>query len=426
MLDPSNAVITVRVVEGCLGTIKLIGPSRLEGYIRGRIHRSRVLNYKSLLQDLRRLNADPLIESLDVKVEPSVDSVNLNNLQIQYKLAPLYKGTLFADNYGNPGVGEFRRGIEFHVNPSSFGDDFSVNWSNSNGSNAVSANYSFPILTDKTKFSLFYSYGATQVIAEPLSPLNITGTSQSLGFKLTHPVLQNFTDKSSTEITLGLGVGNYNSQDSLLGVNIPLSRGASDSGTTDVTVLSFTQELKFINPRNAVLINSQFNLGLDVGSVTGAQFDKQFFYWRGDATYVHTFKHGFELLARVSIQIADRSLVLSQQFPIGGIYSVRGYPQDFEVANDGIFASTEFKIPLYQGNLGNLSLVSFVDVANISNNSLFDKSSLSTADVGISLQYRLRHSLNINITWAYPLLDVDQISSDVRDSRVLLGIGFNF
>ena len=426
VLDPGNAVITIRVVEGSLGEIKLIGSSRLHTYIRQRIHRSRALNYNALLLDLRRLNADPLIESLNVKIEPSADLVNQNNLQIRYKAAPPYHGTLSIDNYGNPGTGKFRRGIEFHVNDSPIGDEFSAIWSNSNGGNALSASYSVPILPDNTTLSLLYSYGATKVIAEPLTPLNINGVTQNLSLKLTHPILRDFSNNSSTEFSLGFGMNNYTSQDSILGVNIPLSYGASDNGKTDVTVLYFSQELKYISAKNAFLLDSQFNLGLDVGSVTGTQFDKQFFYWRGNINYVHTFKDGFDFSVRASVQIANRTLVLSQQFPIGGFYSVRAYPQSFEVADNGVFVSTEFKFPLYQGILGKVSLVPFADAAYIANYSFFSSSSISAADVGLALEYRFEKSLNISLAWAYPLLDVGQISTNLRDSKLLLDFRFNF
>jgi hemolysin activation/secretion protein len=427
-LDPSNAVITIHVVEGHLGTVSLSGSPRLYTYIKRRIHRSKVLDYKSLLMDLRRLNADPLIKGLDVKVVPSIDSVNLNNLQIQFKAAKPYQVTLFADNYRNPGVGAFERGIEFHaLNTSTLGDGLSLIWSNSNGSNAVAASYTVPILTDNTTLSFNYSYGSNQVIAEPFYPLNITGTSQSIGFVLNHPVLRYFTDKSSIEITLGFGLEYYKSQDKLLDINFPISLGANNNGSLQTTVFSFSQELRYIRSSDAFLLNSQFRLGLDIGSVTGPLFDDgQFFSWRGDARYVHNFKKGFQVLARTAFQLSDRSLVLGEQYPIGGNFTLRGYPQDFVLADNVALASVEFKIPLYRGKSNNINLNPFVDAAYVWNNSQLSTSSLSAVSAGLSFQYNFSDRLSFNLTWAHPFLDVGGVSNRLDNSSILFGIRYSF
>jgi hemolysin activation/secretion protein len=423
-LDPNNAVITIRAIEGQLGTVNLIGPPQLHSYIRQRIHRLKVLDYKSLLTDLRRLNADPLIKELDVKIVPSTDSVNLNNLQIRFKAAKPYQVSLFANNYRNPGIGAFERGIEFHARNFSFsGDDLSLIWSNTNGSNAVAANYTVPILKDNTTISFLYSYGSSQVIAEPFSPLNIIGTSQSIGFVLNHPVLRHFADKSSTEITLGFGLEHYQSQDKLLDTNFPISLGSNNDGSLKTTVFSFSQELKYTRPNDAYLLSSKFRIGLDIGSVTSPLFDNgQFFSWRGDALYVHNFKQGFQLLARTTVQLSDRSLVFSEQYPIGGFLTLRGYPQYFVLADNGVLVSTEFRIPLYQGKKSNLSLNPFMDAAYVWNNSQLSSPSLFAASAGLYFQYNFSDRFSLNLSWAHPLIDAGGVSSGLDNSRILFGL----
>lgn len=427
-LDPGNAVITIQIVEGKLGVVNLSGSPRFHNYIRRRIHRSSALNYKSLLIDLRRLNADPLIESLDVEVVPSVDSVNLNNLQIQFKSAKPYQVTLFADNYRNPSVGSFQRGFEFQaLNSTTFGDKLSLIWSNSNGSNAVSASYTVPILMDNTTLSLLYSYGSNQVISEPFSALNITGTSRSIGLVLSHPVLRHFTDKSSTEITLGFGLENYKSQDKLLNTNFPINLGSNTNGSLQTTVFSFSQELRYINSSDALLLSSQFRLGLDIGSVTDPFFDNgQFFSWRGDARYVHNFKRGFQLLARTALQLSDRPLVLGEQYSVGGIFSVRGYLQDFASANNGSLASVEFRIPIYQTKLNNISLNPFVDAAYVWNSSQLNTSNIFVASAGLSINYNFSNRLSLNLTWAHPLFSTGVVLNKLDNSSILFGLRFNF
>jgi hemolysin activation/secretion protein len=427
-LDPQNADLIVRVVEGRLGSINLIGPSRLKSYIRRRVSRQQPLDFRRLLEELRRLNADPLIENLDVKVMPSADSVNLSDLLIRFNTVKPYQVDLYADNYKNSGVGSFERGVIFRVlNATTLGDKFSLLWSNSNGSNALATSYSIPILKNGTTISIHYSYSSNQVIDELVAPLHITGTAQEVGVEANYPVLRHFTDKSSTEINLGFGLEYRNSQDKILGRNFPISRGANQDGNLQTTVFSFSQELRYLRPNDSIFLRSQLNLGLGIGSATSPLFDNgQFLSWHGDAQYIHVFKKGYQLISKASVQLADRSLVLPQEYSVGGIASVRAYPQDFKLSDNGAFASIGFKVPIYTGKRGNIGLMPFIEGAHIWNNSRLDGLPTSFADAGISLEYNFNNRLSVDLTWAYPLLSVNSVSNTFENSRILFGIRVGF
>jgi hemolysin activation/secretion protein len=168
-------------------------------------------------------------------------------------------------------------------------------------------------------------------------------------------------------------------------------------------------------------------LGLDIGSATSPLFDKgQFLSWHGDAQYIHNFDKGFQLISKASIQLADRPLVLPQQYSVGGIASVRAYPQDFVLSDNGAFAFIGFKVPLYSGKRGNIDLIPFIEGAHIWNNSRLDGLPTSYADTGFSLNYNFSNRLGIDFTWAYPLLSVNTISNTFDNSKILFGIRIGF
>jgi hemolysin activation/secretion protein len=72
-------------------------------------------------------------------------------------------------------------------------------------------------------------------------------------------------------------------------------------------------------------------------------------------------------VARVNVQLSDSPLLSLEQFPIGGINSVRGYRENTLLRDNGVFASLELRIPLWQRGKDEdrrtlLALVPFVDI----------------------------------------------------------------
>lgn len=125
-----------------------------------------------------------------------------------------------------------------------FGDGLSVEYANTDGSNAVYANYTIPINPYNGTIKLSGQFNNTQVIEAPFDRLDITGDSRYYDLTFRQPIIQT----PHQELALGLTAAREKSQTTLLGVGFPLSPGANNDGRTQVSTLRF-----FKNGRNEVL-----------------------------------------------------------------------------------------------------------------------------------------------------------------------------
>ncbi len=85
------------------------------------------------------------------------------------------------------------------------------------------------------------------------------------------------------------------------------------------------------------LLNSTINQGTP---------DSRFLSWRGQGQWVRLLAPDTLLLVRGDIQLADGSLLPSEQFGLGGQETVRGYRQDALLTDNGTLLSTELRIPI--------------------------------------------------------------------------------
>jgi len=142
--------------------------------------------------------------------------------------------------------------------------------------------------------------------------------------------------------------------------------------------------------------------------------DSRFFAWRGQAQYVRLLAPDTLLLLRTDMQLADRSLLALEQISEGGQDTVRGYRQDLLLADNGLFASAEVRIPLLRLPKlnGLLQLTPFVDVATVANRDSSVKLDPATiASVGLGLRLQLSDRFTARFAWGIPLVSV---SSDKR------------
>ncbi|MBI5562043.1 MAG: BamA/TamA family outer membrane protein [Deltaproteobacteria bacterium] len=70
-----------------------------------------------------------------------------------------------------------------------------------------------------------------------------------------------------------------------------------------------------------------------------------------------------EVMFKSAVQLADNRLLLMEQFPLGGMATVRGYRENYLVKDNGALASLELRLPVYDYNNGDgaVYLVPFLD-----------------------------------------------------------------
>jgi hemolysin activation/secretion protein len=80
--------------------------------------------------------------------------------------------------------------------------------------------------------------------------------------------------------------------------------------------------------------------------------DDGFIYFRGELNHTHELPLGFQVYGGVQGQVANKPLVDSEEFAIGGLDTVRGYLEAEALGDNALVGSFEFRSPSLSGFLG--------------------------------------------------------------------------
>ncbi|MFM6621566.1 MAG: ShlB/FhaC/HecB family hemolysin secretion/activation protein [Dolichospermum sp.] len=434
VIEPQNisaqdGIVKVTIIEGGIENIVIKGTRRLKpDYIRSRLGLSTKapLNQNRILQALQLLKTDPQIQDISAQISQGVRP-DLSVLEVTVKEADTFHIDIFTNNGRSPSVGSWRRGMTITDNNlSGWGDSFILNYSNTDGSNALDVSYGLPVNPRNGTIKFSGGITKTNITEPPFDQLDITGNSSYYEIGFNQPLWQT----PSQELGLGLAFSRQISKTKLGPDGFPLSIGANDNGETRISKIAFSQNWVTRNSKSVLGLYSQFNFGLGVLDATTNNNgipDSHFFAWRGQGQYVRSLnrQNDMLLMVRSNLQLSKESLVPLEQFGIGGFSSVRGYRQDALLKDNGFLLSTELQFPIIRtvNQQGGLSLIPFVDFgtgwssSNTKNinpgNTSKDGSLVAT---GLGLQWKSQQ-FKARIDWGHTLTDInsqDQKSSENR------------
>ena len=433
-----NGIVKIQIIEGSLEAIEVTGTRRLNpDYIRNRLPKSQPFNQKRLLEALQLLQLNPRIKNIQAELEAG-SSLDTTVLNVRVQEASTLSAQLLADNGRSPSVGSSRRRIQLNeANLLGLGDGLSVAYTNTNGSNGIDLGYSLPINSNNGTISFNYGFNNSNVIEKPFNALDIIGNYRYYELALRQPLLQT----PNQELALGLSAARTESDiysDVLKNFGYPLpllSPGADNNGNTRLSVINFSQEWTKSSSREVFAARSQFNLGIGAfdATVNNNAPDSRFFSWLLQAQWVRQIAPDTLLLLRSNFQLADRPLVPIEQFGLGGINSVRGYRQDSLLGDNGYFASSEIRLPIYRNSRQNLllQLTPFVDFGttwdrgkrnfNDSNRGKSD----TLASIGLGLRFQLSDRLTARFDWGIPLIDIDTREKIWQEKGLYFSINYN-
>ncbi len=415
-IDPDRGVVEIRVLEGRLEAIEIQGLRRLrEGYVRRRIERATQppLQVDRLLAALQRLQVDPLIDTVSAELSAGIEP-GTNLLRVTLTEADTFHGDLSVDNGRSPSVGTVRRRATVtQANLLGFGDGLSLSYTNTDGSDTIETNYTFPIDSRNSTIGARFEWTGSRIIEDPFDPLDIKADSYQYDLTYRRPLTQSPT----SEAAMGLTLSYLDSQTSLLGVDFPLSPGADEDGKTTVTALRWFQEWTSRSDRQVLALRSQFSLGLDaLGSTINRESpDSQFLAWRGQAQWVRLLAPDALLLVRGDAQWADRPLLSVEQFGLGGFESVRGYRQDVLLTDGGVLGSVELRLPLFRAPKinGVMQIIPFIDVgAGWNRGDRPDPDPSTLVGLGLGLRWQQGDRFTARLDYAIPLVEVNETDGD--------------
>jgi hemolysin activation/secretion protein len=412
----------IRVVEGGIEAIQVsIDPPKSfglamplnRGYVEQRIAQAMgsPLNLNRLLEGVKQLELDPLIESIDTELSPGVRT-GQSILKVRVRQAKTFGASLQVDNSRSSSVGSLRQLLTLQqANILGLGDRLTASYGRTKGSNTWDLGYTIPINPKDGTLSLRYNSSFGRIIEAPFDVLNIASTSRTYEVKLRQPIVK----KPDEEIAVSLTASRYNSRGTIVGDQPLPTRGADDQGRTVVTAIRLGQEWTKKKPKQLLSFQSEFSLGVNAlgATINGKAPDSQFMSWRGRGQLVRLVAPDTIWTMRGELQLADRPLVPSEQFSLGGVDTVRGYRPNTLLSDGGWLASTELQIPImrFPKSKGLVQIAPFLDMGGGWNQGGDAPKTSQLMSTGLGLIWKQGNRFTARLDWGFPLRSVDK---DVR------------
>jgi hemolysin activation/secretion protein len=432
--EPKDGIVTIQVIEGSVTEIQISGNRRLRpGYLQSRLGlgTKTPFNINRLVERLRLLKLNPLIENITAELSAGVQP-GTSILTVQVTEADTFKIDLSADNYyQTTSVGTWERQIELkEANLLGFGDGLNISYINSEGSNQVIADYTIPINPHDGTLNFNYQFASNWVVEAPFDELGINTEANYLNLTYRQPIIQTLTE----ELALSL-IGSYETSrsvflENILGEPIPFPTvGADANGRITVTALRFAQDWTIRGNNELFFLRSQFNVGLDLfnSTINATPPDGRFFSWQGQFQWVKLLAEDTLFLLRGQAQLASDALLPMEQIGIGGWSTVRGYPYQFALTDNGVIANAELRLPIYRnvGIDGLLSGIVFFDIGAGWNIEQENPDPSTLIGVGIGLQWQMGDRLQARIDWGIPLVSRPFKGDSLQDNGVYFSIRYS-
>jgi len=430
-----DGMITIHIIEGKLTNVEVEGNKWFrDRYIQNRIRLGAgpPLNIYVLQERLQILQQDERIQKLNAELRPDVkrgDSVLKVEVQDEFPIKIL----LESDNYQSPSVGAERGRITLtDLNLTGFGDVLSFTYGQSSGIfPEIDTSYTLPFTAYDTTLILRYRKNDFNVIEQPFKDLDIKSKSDIASITLRQP----FYRTLNKEFALAL-MGEYLRNKTFLDDEpFSFSPGVKE-GKSVVSAIRFIQEYLYRDLIQVITIRSRLSLGIHALGATsnpGKEVpDGRFFAWILQCQWARRFKLlDIQTIARMDLQVANKSLLPLEQISVGGRYSVRGYRENTLVRDNGFIGSLESRIPVIRNYFlaDFLEFCQFADFGTAWNKDLPTPKPRSIGSVGLGFRWGVTFKYPVllrpqfEIYWGVPLKHVDTPGNwNLQDS----GIHFRF
>ena len=416
-----EGTVRVQVIEGSIEETQINGLSRLrEGYVKSRLRdASAPLNQQELRESLQLLQLDPNIQT--VNAELTAGSQPGESLLILDLDEPNpFNLSTSTDNLRSPSIGSIGANISAsYRNLLGIGDVVSASYGLTEGLDLYDVNLSFPVNAADGTLRFGYSNSDSQIVEDTFRDVGIRSDTDTLSVGFRQPLVRT----PSQEFALGLDFDWRRSQSFILD-DIPFSFSVGpEDGLSKVSALRFSQDWTQRGANRVLAARSQFNFGLDIFDATDNDTgtDGQFFSWIGQFQWVEQISPKVLSLVKFNTQLTPDSLLPLERFSLGGVGSVRGYPQNQLVSDNAINASAEFRIPL-TSDPNTLQLTPFLETGVGWNNKTDNPDSNFLLGTGVGLRWQATPSLFLRTDYGIPLVSAGDRGNSLQDN----GLYFSF
>ena len=434
--DANGGTIEIKVIEGRVEDIVVTGTKRLDpNYIKSRIALGvgKVLKIDRTIDSLRLLQLDPLIKSISTELV-SGQQPGTSIIQIAVTESPNWQAGASIANNRTPSVGEIIAQVSVSQNNlTGMGDGIGVTYGKSEASSVLDLNYTLPLNPRNGTLRFQYSNSNSRVIESPFDRLDINSNGQDFGLTYRQPIVQTPSQEFALGATLARRETNTGYLFSVIGERIAYpTPGADANGLTRVAAARFFQDYTVKDTQQVFALRSQVSLGVNAlgATINPSSPDSKFLSWRGQAQYVRSLAPNSIFLFKVETQLADRPLLAIEQIGLGGQDTIRGYRQDLLLADNGVIASAEVRLPIFTAPDSRqvFQVVPFLDFGlgwNQPNNPSPNPNPSTIASGGLGLRYQGGDNFSARLDYGIPFTAIDTIKRTGQEKGFYFSLNYN-
>lgn len=403
--------VSLQIVEAKMGKLKIqehkyFNKNRLNYY--WGVKEDELLYYAKLAQNLKLMNKNPDREvkaTLHAGEKPQTTDVLLN-VATQFPLHATYS----LDREGVPSSGRQKQGFGFrHNNLLGLDDTFLGEYNRGKHFSSISQYHSIPIT--KTGASLLYGYNYNKSFPKgDLESYGIDSRSKNSNVLI-------YQDLFNKEAYLGEIHGGVDFKDKTTKLN---------TGTLNrdrLRALRLGSGFVFTQDQSVANLNFDFSQGLNMfgarrkNSLSSRGANNVFSRFNLGGEYKRSFFADLQADLRLSSQIASTKLTPQEEFSLGGIDSVRGYPggdyladsayqANFELLLPAFFIPESFRIPYDANRLrDSVTPLLFLDHGYGARRGALstEKKDVYLTSVGAGLRIKLFNQLVLRLEWGFPI-----------------------
>ncbi len=384
----SGGKVVISLVEGVNGTVEVMGNRYTDkDYVlkRIRLPKGEVPNLNDMNKDMLRFNAtnDAQVRlALKAGAEAGTTDYELTVYEPQQ-----YVFGLIADNMGSQTSGVYRKGV-YWMDRSLTGarDNFLITGVTTQGTKSFSTSYSRPIDTSGTTLNLNYSANTTKIVNGDLKPLDVRGHGSAYSIGFTKPLVTTENMKSD------IGVS-FSQQHSI--TNFMHDQLWVDDTTKGI---DFFYDQTNYSPGSVIYQRHAYRWGTAnrLNPVAEGYETRKFGKYTGNFIYQHAMQAGQLFTAKADLQLASTQyLTPSEQFYIGGMYSVRGYKESLLSGDSGMYVGVEYSWTM--NTRRDLNGFIFFDSGRVWGDSAFDDHQLASTGFGFKANIDSHNYLSVAV-----------------------------
>ena len=390
----TDGTVKLLLVEGRTGsTIVNNNKYTKTKYITNRMHlaKGEIANIKRLNKDLLLFNATNSTQlriMMKAGTEPGTTDYEITAYE------PMRDTwTIFEDNAGSDTSGEYRTGLFFNTKSlSGHCDALSLGTVISEGTKAANVMYSRSLGRSGTKMNLVYSTNAVEVVKGDYEDM-IKGHANSYAIGFTQPIVVNETTR--TELSLDYNRQNSKTDFMPAGTRFNIVDDSVQDFSLGFAITNYGASHVFYQKHSYVRGYSESAPDMS------AQNSQNFGFYKFNAMYQKLYKAGQMWSLRADAQWSgSEGMVSSRQFYMGGMYSVRGYKENYLGGDGGFTFSAEYAVPVINKNT---SAFTFFDYGHVYGNGQSDDQHNVLSSVGLGIRGTINQYCSASLILGIPL-----------------------